>query len=403
MLTRIVDKEAGPIWLASAALVSRIPDLHRDVGLTTFEEMLPDVLVETQFFSVALWKWPFVLFLAPAMLGGIFLLLRLLRLALRLASRDPGPKLANAAFGPISWILILSVDWNVMKRIGLPLLLRYYYERVLIVAAVAAFPWLAMRTIDRIVESARKKSSLRDYTLVFSMSGLTGQVSKGLVMIVAFLVALALFGFDVETALAGIGIGGIAIALGAQKTLENLIGGVSVLTDRVLNVGDTCRVGTQSGGVESISLRSTKLRTNDGSLLAVPNGVMAAMNVENLSNRTRFLFNPVIGVRYETQTQQLLSLLDGIRTILQSHPQVAPRGFGCDSKTLESQIWRSRVSAEVRTADYSEYLAIREGLLVEIMNAVEVVGTGLALPSQRLYLAPGAGLTVAASEHNSTN
>jgi MscS family membrane protein len=229
----------------------------------------------------------------------MYLFLRLVRLILRLVGHDPGPRLAKAAFGPIGWIVVIAVDWMVMKRIGLPLLVRYNYARVLGVAAIATVLWLAMRAVDLMVESARKKASLLDHTLVVSMSGLTGQVSKGVLMMVALLIVLALLGFDVKTALAGVGIGGIAIALGAQKTLENLIGGVSVLTDRVLNVGDTCRVGNQSGQVESISLRSTKLRTNDGSLLAVPNGVMASMNVENLSNRTRYHLQPLIGVRYE--------------------------------------------------------------------------------------------------------
>jgi len=179
VLTRIVDKEAGPIWLFSTPLVARIPDLHRNVGLTTFEEMLPDVLVEKQFFGVALWKWSLALILVPAMLGGMYLFLRLVRLILRLVGHDPGPRLAKAAFGPIGWIVVIAVDWMVMKRIGLPLLVRYNYARVLGVAAIATVLWLAMRAVDLMVESARKKASLLDHTLVVSMSGLTGQVSKG--------------------------------------------------------------------------------------------------------------------------------------------------------------------------------------------------------------------------------
>lgn len=395
LLTRIVDKEAGPIWLFSVATVSRIPHLYREVGLTSFEEMLPDVLVEKQFLGAALWKWALAFLLVPAMLLGIYLVLRIVRLLLKLAGHDPGSRLVKAAFGPIGWIGVIAVHWTVMKRIGLPLLVRYNYARILSVAAIGVFLWLAMRTVDLMVDSARKRTSLRDHTFVVSMSGLAGQVSKGILMIVAFLLVLALLGFDVRTALAGVGIGGIAIALGAQKTLENLIGGVSVLTDRVLNVGDICRVGTQSGRVESISLRSTKLRTNDGSLLAVPNGVMASMNVENLSNRTLYLFNPVIGVRYETQAKQLLSLLDRIREILKAHPQIDRQGLWVRFKNFGASSLEIEASAQVRTADYSEYLGIREQLLVEIMNAVEAVGTGLALPSQRLYLARDAKLTVA--------
>jgi len=377
VLTRIVDKEAGSIWVFPAVLVSRIPDLHREVGLANFEETLPDAIVENQVLGVALWKWFLAVILAPAIISVIYLALYFGQPVLRLAGYDPGPQLPRAAFGPISWIVVIVTVWIVLKRIGLPILIRYAFARILGVAAVVVCLWLALLVIDRLVDSARRRTTLRDHTFVVSMSGLARQVSKTLLVIVAFLIALHILGFDVKTAMAGVGIGGIAIALGAQKTFENLIGGVSILTDRVMNVGDICRVGDQSGKVESISLRSTKLRTADGSLLAVPNGLMASVNVENLSNRTGYLFNPVIPLRYETTVKQLLDLLDRIREVLKAHPHIDPDGLQVRLKDFGAASLDVEVSAQVRTADHSEYLAIREQLLVEIMNAVEAVGSRL--------------------------
>ena len=377
VLTRIVDKEAGPIWLFPAALVSRIPELHREVGLTNFEELLPDLIVEKQVFGVALWKWFFALILSPAILGGIYLILHFARPVLRLTGHDPGPDLSKQAFGPVGWLVVVALDFIALRQIGLPLLVRYSFARILGLVAIGSCLWLAMQAIDRLVESVRQRTTLGDRTFVVTMSGLARQVGKSLVVIVAFLLALHLLGFDVRTALAGVGIGGIAIALGAQKTFENLIGGVSVLTDGVMHVGDLCRVGDQKGRVESITLRSTKLRTEDGSLLAVPNGVMASVNVENLSNRSCYVFNPVIRIRYETTAKQMLDLLGRIREILKVHPEIEPEGLRVRFKEFGESSLEIEAYAQVRTADYSEYLAIREQLLVEIMNAVEAVGTTL--------------------------
>src|ERR1700734_4246148 len=111
---------------------------------------------------------------------------------------------------------------------------------------------------------------------------------------------LSNFGFNMTTALAGLGIGGIAVAFAAQKTLENLFGGVSLLADEVIRVGDVCRFGDRTGTVEDISLRSTRIRTPERSALSIPNGSLATMNIENLSRRDKILFNTKLGLRYET-------------------------------------------------------------------------------------------------------
>ena len=140
------------------------------------------------------------------------------------------------------------------------------------------------------------------------------------ILIIALLVALAFLGLNVTTALAGLGIGGLAVALAAQKTLENLIGGISLLLDRAIQVGDFCKIGDRVGTVADIGLRSLKLRTLDQNLLVVPNGVLAQMQFENMKARPKLLLQQTFSLRIETRVEQLRFVLDGVEKMLNEDP-----------------------------------------------------------------------------------
>ena len=151
----------------------------------------------------------------------------------------------------------------------------------------------------------------------WSHAGLTRFVR----LIIAFVTA-ALFGIEVKTTLDGLGIGGLAVAIGAQKTLENIVGGVSLLMDKAVHVGDFCQIGNRLGTVEDIGLRSLRLRTLDQNLLVVPNGVLAQMQFENLKARPKLLINQNFSLRIETQAEQLRFVLERVQSMLNEHPSI---------------------------------------------------------------------------------
>ena len=124
-----------------------------------------------------------------------------------------------------------------------------------------------------------------------------------MVIFVGMLVTLRYFGVNPTGALAGLGIGGIAVALAAQKTLENIVGGVSIILDQSVRVGDTLKVGDVLGTVREIGLRSTQIRTLDRTTVSVPNGQIANMTLENLSSRDKFWLHPILGLHYNTTSQ----------------------------------------------------------------------------------------------------
>jgi MscS family membrane protein len=199
-------------------------------------------------------------------------------------------------------------------------------------------------------------------------------------------------GFNMSTALAGLGIGGLAIGFGAQKTIENLFGGVSVLADEVFRVGDTCRFGDRTGTVEDIGLRSTRIRTEERTLVAIPNGTVATINLENLSRREKILFKTNLGLRLDTKPDHVRYVLSEIRRLLYSHPKVETKTVRVRLTDIAGSSLNVEILSYILTQDFNEFAAVREDLLLRMMDVMEDSGGGLALPSQTLYLSRDAGV-----------
>ena len=191
---------------------------------------------------------------------------------------------------------------------------------------------------------------------------------------------------------AGLGVGGIALALAAQPTIENFIGSISLFADQPVRVGDFCHFGDESAYVEEIGLRSTRLRKRDDTIVHVPNGDFSKRELTNESRRRRRLYETTLGLRYETSPEQLRYVMARLREMLHGHPKVSPdklhvrfHGFGAYSLDLE-------VFAYIRTRDWLIYRAIREDINLRIMDIVEEAGTGFAFPSHTAYLGRDSGL-----------
>ena len=185
---------------------------------------------------------------------------------------------------------------------------------------------------------------------------------KAAIFVLAIFSVMGTLGFNLTAPLAGLGIGGIAVAFAAQKTLENLFGGVSILGDEVIRIGDICRFGDRVGTVEDISLRSTRIRTPERTELSIPNGSLATMNVENLSRRDKILFTTKLGLRYETSPDQMRYVLVQIRRLLYEHPKVETEGARSRFVSFDASALTMEIFCYILTRDDSEFLAIREDL-----------------------------------------
>ena len=255
-----------------------------------------------------------------------------------------------------------------------------------------ALAWLLWRWADAAGEVVLSRMSKRGQLTAYSAVSFLSRAFKVLLAVLFLAALLRAFGVNVTAGLAALGVGGLAIALGAQKLFENLIGSLTLLADRPVRIGDFCRFGDTLGTIEEIGIRSTRVRTLDRTVLTVPNGEFSTLHIENYSQRDRFWFHPVLNLRYETGTDQMRYVLQELRAMLARHPKVDSdsarvRLIGLAAYSLDIEIF-----AYVSAWDYASFLEIQEELLLSCMEIVEASGTGFAFPSSTLYLGRDGGL-----------
>src|SRR6202043_3448865 len=268
----------------------------------------------------------------------------------------------------------------------IPLLPVHYYFQITSIALIISATWLLWHAVQWSLQRVRTRALAKGHAGTGSLMLLGARIIKAVIFVVGVLAVLGNLGFNMSTALAGLGIGGIAIGFGAQKTIENLFGGVSVLGDEVFRVGDVCRFGDRTGVVEDIGLRSTRIRTDERTLLAIPKGTVATNNLENLSRRDKILFKTNLGLRLETKADHLRFVLAEIRRLLYSHAKVDTKSVRVRLVDITSGSHTVEIFCYILTQDFNEFAAVREDLLLRMIDLVEQSGTDLAKPSQTLYV-----------------
>lgn len=205
-------------------------------------------------------------------------------------------------------------------------------------------------------------------------------------------------GFPVIGVVTGLGVGGLAVALAIRPTLENLIGGLILFIDKPVRLGDFCSYGDKMGTVEHIGIRSTQIRALDRTMVSIPNSIFVDMEIVNWAKCDQMLIHTTIGLRYETEPDQLRFVLAKLREMLQAHPRIDPgsvrvrfAGYGASSLDVEIRVYAS-------TREWNDFFAIREDVYLRVNEIVENSGTQFAFPSQTLYMSRDSGLDKARSE-----
>jgi len=390
-LVRVTDSLSGPVWLISSETMAQVPVLRRLVTTAWYERVMPAALVRRSILGISLAQW---ILLAASFAVPLILLRFLTRMLMALVRRAvENPVLEHrleawyqGVRSPAIVVVTLGIHLLSMRSIGLPLTFRIRYGTVGLIVAVLALAWLVRRLLTLSFERTRSMMRGRDSTSTRSLLMLGERLIKLMVIVVAILAILSIAGVDTKTALAGLGIGGVALALGAQKTVENFLGGVFLLSDRALAVGDMCSVSNRVGWVEDITLRSVRLRTLDQTLVSIPAGVLAQAGIENFATRGKILLQTTLRLRHGTGVDQLKRILDGVRAHLTSHPKLEREVSRIRLINFGEQAVELELFTYVLTADYGEFLAVREDLLLEIATMVEGAGSAFAQPTQFVYL-----------------
>lgn len=389
VLQRLERTDSGPIWLFSGRTLGRIPGLYGDVLASRAGNALPGFLTNTRLAGVPLFEWVAILTGLPLLYVLISLLNRLSTPAAKTFSRRvftrSGFLPSNALPAPAR-LLLFSVIARVLSSVlPLSLLPRQILSNLTALLTIAAVAWLLMNLGGEIEAIAVRRLATSNAATI-SLLRVGRRCVDVLVVFVAILATLRHFGIDPTPALAGLGVGGIAVALAAQKTLENVIAGASLIFDQAVRVGDSLKMGEIAGTVDHIGLRSTRLRTLDRTIISVPNSQIANASLETLSARDKFWFHPVLTLRYETTPDQLRTILDSIRRLLTTHDSVSHESVRVRFIRLGAFSLDVDVFAYVFATDWNQFLEIQEGLLFNLSDIVSRAGTGFAFPSQTMYV-----------------
>ncbi|MBL0939576.1 MAG: mechanosensitive ion channel family protein [Gemmatimonadaceae bacterium] len=388
---RLVRATSGtPHWQFAASTVEHVDVWFNALGAPFLRDRLPETMMREGPLDVFYWQWLAIAVLLPLIIVFSWVLGAILRRVTGYLARSTVTEwddlLLENLRGPFRlWAgAILSLSSLAFLELN-PRVDGFLTALVRGLALLALF-WALLRVIGlvqrRLVQSALASGQgAQARTLVPLLSN----ILRVTVAVIALLVALSQFGYPVTTLLAGLGIGGIAVALAAQKTVEHLFGSVSLAADRVFRVGDWVRVGTLEGEVERIGLRSTSIRTIERTVVRVPNGRLADDRIETFGERDRMVFRTDIDLTYDTTPEQFVAIRGAIESALRAHPAIWPdrvrvylTGFG------ESAI-RLNVTCWFQTTDVNDFVQYRHDMMLTFMRIVKENGSSFAFPSRTVY------------------
>lgn len=378
------------------------PGLHL-VFATRGGWMIPDAFVRrlpawahAVVFGETVWQWATAAILVVATVVLLGVARGISRRAVSEIDTDHPVRHAAAFVFPLaaiggSLLLDYALTWQV-RFTGETLYAAKIVLKVLMFAGVIFGVVAVIRGVAEVVIRAKR---LRPEGIDGQLVRLACQVATFVAVAWLLIVGANSMGISVTPLIAGLSVSGLAVALAAQYTVENLIAGVVLFIDKPVRIGDTCQFGELKGTVEQIGLRSTRIRGVDRTLISIPNAEFAKLRLVNYTRRDRILLQHRIGLAFGASASQVRAVVDRIHHAMLSHPRIANEpievqfvGYGDSSLDIE-------IVGYVLTSDGAVFLDVQQEILLAIMGIVEEAGCDFALPTQTLHVVGPA----AAAEH----
>ena len=247
--------------------------------------------------------------------------------------------------------------------------------------------WAVWKFVDVVVKLIRESTWLKNHPSARGIVPLGYRVAEITVLAIALIMALQELGYPVTSLVAGLGIGGLAVALAAQKTVEHLFGGVMMSLDQPMRLGDLVLIDGRQGWVEHIGLRSTTIRTLDRSLMTIPNGKLAEMVIESLAARDHMRLHLVLGVTYDLTADKMDRLRSALSQYLQQHPRLwEGQPFRCHFSAFGGSSLDIEIMAWFQESDWDRFLELRHSILIDVMRILEAQGAQVAFPTRTVHV-----------------
>jgi MscS family membrane protein len=389
VLVRHVD-QYGVRWVFSAATVGHVDDWYDHLENRWLLDHLPKSLLGFGPHELRWWQW---LALGPLLVAGwliAFAITRLSRVVILRVMSEHGAETTHRMRGParLAWMIVAC--YALLPWLGLYEPAETFVQRGLSATLLVAFFWALWRAVELSQHAISTSHWARNSLTAHSLLMLGARFGKFAVAAFAFVAVLAELGYPVTSIITGLGIGGVALALAAQKTVENLFGAFSLAVDQPFREGDTIQVDSISGTVEAIGLRSTRIRTMDRTLVTIPNGKLAEMRIETVSARDRIRFYSLVGLVHAA-APHMNEIVAGMESLLRAEPTIVGGSVSVRFVAITDSALNVEITALCETTDYNQFLDLRQGLLLGIVQVVEKSGGGLAHAVRSLEIAADTG------------
>ncbi|MGO1474160.1 MAG: mechanosensitive ion channel family protein [Psychrobacter sp.] len=389
LLERVVSEQGEKYWQFSTDTLSSVPEVIEDYQPTLVSRYTIDSLEGKKLLGYELVD----LVAALAMIISSFLLTyimvwlsyHLLRISYPRVRGVPLP-FPNKVILPLSVVIMALILSEVMVYAGVSVTLREPVNRFTEIASWVAITWLLLRIVDALFTRAVNLSYKKNHIERVSILGLLRKVVKALLLIFAVIVIFGNLGFDLTTGIAALGVGGLALALGAQKTIENLVGSVVVVVDSPVRIGDYCSFGTQAGTVIDIGIRSSRVRTLDRTVVTVPNSDFSSMQIENYTSRDMFHFLHNLYIKRNADIDVIFKMVKDLDKFLNDHELTNQEWNQANILELRQDCYIIQLRAYVNSFDVIEFYGKQDTLLVEILTLVKKYKVEHALPTQQLIV-----------------
>jgi MscS family membrane protein len=351
-------------------------------GLNAIEPLQHPLMGYPLWQYLASFLWIILAFVSAAVVD--FLMTHQLRRLAAKTKTDLDERFLELAHKPVK-ILIALLLLNIgIHAFSWPAWTEMILSALFVLGMATAVVYLVMRMVDLMVEMFEKRFFADDRHLARLVLPILGRCLKVFVIVIGALSAAQYLGLPITSVLAGLGVGGIAVALAAQNTLANFLGTVTILTDRPFHVGDRVQIDKYDGVVESIGLRSTRLRTLEGHLVTIPNKIVADSGISNVTSRPTIRQLITVSLTYGTTAEQMQRAVALLREIFLKHPSthdawVYWRDYAAHSLDIFVVYW-------CKSTDYKEFLRAMEEINLEIKQRFDAAGFDFAFPTRTVYL-----------------
>ena len=383
LMQRVPREDGVLIWKFSGSTVEIIPELYEQYGYGPFGEKLAEMLPPYQFLGLDLWQWIMLLTLVLFAFIVVYVPTKLISVLIKFTKLRYRAQLASLCSGPIRFIVILLLlsRWDELIHPTAAVRALMRAQTILTVSLI----WLSFSLIGLFRDYLKDRFDKQGRVAAAVLLRPATTIVRIVVFVILLMVWLENLGLKATTVLTGLGVGGLAVALATQKSIENLIGAITLYATTPVKVGDFCRFGDSIGTVEDIGLRYTRVRTFGRTVIHIPNASFVDMHLESYSHREKIWYHPVIKVKRSTSPEQMRYILIEIRKMLFSHPMVEADPARVRFKEFGDSSLDVHIFAYIKTTAYNEFLEVSEDLNLRIMDIVSQAGTQLAVPVQNVW------------------